>query len=433
MTIAHVSTPVVVLKLEHYGSLGIIRSLGRAGVAVYGVDHNVRAPGFQSRYCSGKFLWDLDNSDHEDTAAFLLDVGKKIGKRSILIPTSDEMAMFVARYADVLRQWYLFPHMRYDLVASLCSKKAMFYLAKAHGIPTAETVFPQTRYELLSYLDEAVFPIMLKGIDGRRLEQRTGKKMIVVHNTRELLEKYELMEDPTRPNLMLQEYIPGGDDEVWMFNGYFNLESECLVGFTGKKLRQNPVHTGMTSLGVCLHNDAVAAATKFFMKAIGYHGIVDIGFRYDKRDGLYKVLDVNPRVGATFRLFVAKNGLDVVRALYLDLTDQPVPQSQLSEGRKWFVEDKDLKSCYDYFRDGSLGMFDWVRSFRNVCEAGYFARDDLVPFFSMVKEHVREEFCTMLTRILRKLSIPPPSLTHEFARPSRIGNTGNYVKTGGIL
>ena len=67
------------------------------------------------------------------------------------------------------------------------------------------------------------------------------------------------MEDPADPNLMLQEYIPGGDDSIWMFNGYFDANSDCLAGFTGRKLRQTPPYTGVTSLGVCLPNDVVRA------------------------------------------------------------------------------------------------------------------------------------------------------------------------------
>jgi predicted ATP-grasp superfamily ATP-dependent carboligase len=35
---------------------------------------------------------------------------------------------------------------------------------------------------------------------------------------------------------------------------------------------------------------------------------VDLGFRYDARDSRYKPLDVNPRIGATFRLFVDAEG-----------------------------------------------------------------------------------------------------------------------------
>ena len=88
--------------------------------------------------------------------------------------------------------------------------------------------------------------------------------------------------------------------------------------------------------------DEVAALTCRFMRALGYRGILDIGYRYDARDGRYKVLDVNPRLGATFRLFVGDDGMDVVRALYRDLTGQPIPASRACVGRKWLVEDLDL-------------------------------------------------------------------------------------------
>ena len=103
------------------------------------------------------------------------------------------------------------------------------------------------------------------------------------------------------------------------------MNSQCLSGVTGKKIRRFPVNTGVTSLGVCLHNETVLQDDRTrFMQAIGYHGILDIGYRYDRRDGQYKVLDVNPRIGCTFRLFAATDGMDVARALYLDMTGQPV-------------------------------------------------------------------------------------------------------------
>jgi D-aspartate ligase len=197
---------------------------------------------------------------------------------------------------------------------------------------------------------------------------------------------------------MLQEYIPGGDDTIWMFNGYFNESSECLVGFTGKKIRQSPVYTGPTSLGICLRNDTADRTTRAFMKAIGYKGILDIGYRYDSRDGLYKVLDVNPRIGATFRLFVAENGMDVARALYLDLTGQPVTPASVREGRKWIVEDADLVSCLNYRKDGKLTFMEWISSFRGVREAAFFAFDDLFPVFKRCMADIRTPF----RRVYRK-------------------------------
>ena len=89
-------TSVVVLKLEHYGSLGIVRSLGRMNIPVHGVDVHPDASAFLSRFCSGRFIWDIDNAPPEQSVEFLLDVGKRIGGNPLLIPTSDETALFVS-------------------------------------------------------------------------------------------------------------------------------------------------------------------------------------------------------------------------------------------------------------------------------------------------------------------------------------------------
>lgn len=411
MNFGNTSTPVVVIGMEHYGGLGIARSLGRLGVAVHGIDPNRRVPGFVSRYCREKRLWDIEGSTPGSTIAFLLSIGISIGRSSILIPTSDESALFVAEHAEALRKWFRFPNQPVELVRSLCSKKEMYFLSKKSGIPTAETLFPQSVEDVLRFLEQVRFPVMLKGIDGGRLEKRTGKKMVKIRTERELLEQYRSMEDPRQPNLMIQEYIPGGEDSVWMFNGYFDARSDCLLGFTGKKVRQNPVYTGMTSLGICLRNPIVEETTVRFMKTIGYRGVLDIGYRYDSREGLYKVLDVNPRIGATFRLFTGVRGMDVARALYLDLTGQPVHADVQRDGRKWIVEDKDIRSSIQYFRDGKLTLPQWIRSFRGIEEAGYFALDDLRPFIRLCGNHARRQ--------LRQLFGLGPTDTRERPRRSR--------------
>jgi predicted ATP-grasp superfamily ATP-dependent carboligase len=146
----------------------------------------------------------------------------------------------------------------------------------------------------------------------------------------------------------------------------------------------------VTSLGVCLENPVIDQLTKGFMKSIGYKGILDIGYRYDMRDGKYKVLDVNPRIGSTFRLFVGNNGLDVARAEYLDLTGQSVPFSEIVEGRKWFVEDRDLVSSVRYYYEKNLTFRQWLASFRGVQESAWFAWDDPSPFFMMCARSSRK-------------------------------------------
>ncbi|HLH30474.1 MAG TPA: carboxylate--amine ligase, partial [Terriglobia bacterium] len=298
------STPVLILRMDHYGALGVMRSLGRLGVKTYGVHASPDPISSYSKYCGGVFKWDLDKTAPADSVDYLLHVAKSIGGRPLLIASNDETAIFIARNAPALRDSFVFPYNPPHLVESLYNKKQMYFLAKRLSIPTAETLFPQSKDELVAFCRQVRFPVLLKASDNAVISRRSGRKMAIVHSENELLETYDAMEEPSNPSLMLQEYIPGKDDSVWMFNGYFDQHSNCLFGLTGRKIHQTPVYTGMTALGVCLSNPIVEAQTKKLVSALGYKGILDIGFRYDARDGQYKLLDVNPRLGATFRLFV---------------------------------------------------------------------------------------------------------------------------------
>ncbi len=241
-------------------------------------------------------------------------------------------------------------------------------------------------------------PVYIAGAHRRtpsswsRFCRGNARTKAIVRDPRELLASYEIMQDSDQPNVMFQEFIPGGEDANWMFNGYFNAESDCLFGLTGKKLRQYRPYAGITSLGVCLPNPAVAETTISLMKTIGYRGALDIGFRFDARDGQYKVFDINPRIGCTFRLFVSDTGMDVARALYLDLTGQKIAAGNAIHGRKWIVEDLDLASSFRYWRDGKLSAKEWARSFAGIQEGAFFALDDPGPIVSQAWNDLREIF-----------------------------------------
>jgi D-aspartate ligase len=402
------ATGVVILRAGHHGGLGIVRSLGRLGVPVYCVDAYWE-PAFSSRYCRGRFVLDTNDGRPKESIDGLLEIGRKLEGRPILVPTTDRGAMWVAEHADALHERYCFPCQDADLVRRLCDKGRMQELARRNGVPTAQGMVPESKEDLEKFIETARFPVMVKAIDADRLRRRAGGSKFVIQTPRQLLALYTKAEDREEPNLLIQEFIPGDD---WMFDGYFDENSQCIFGMTGKKIRRFPVNTGVTSLGVCHRNDTVEKTTTEFMKAIGYHGILDIGYRYDRRDGQYKVLDVNPRIGCTFRLFTATNGMDVARALYLDMTGQSVAPSQAAEGRKWVVEDFDLFSALRSGRDRSLRVKDWVRSLRGVQEVACFALDDPLPFLLMGVADCCELYrwirCQKKPGSLRRALLPTP-------------------------
>jgi D-aspartate ligase len=247
--------------------------------------------------------------------------------------------------------------------------------------------------EVRAFAEQATFPVMLKTIETRPFGEddplKAGGGKLIATDRRDLIESFEKLSASGVPNVLVQEYVPGGAESVWMLNGYFDTESEGLVVFTGRKLRQYPPYTGQTSLGLSVYNDRVAQTTRTFMKRLGYRGILDIGYRYDSRDDQYKLLDVNPRIGAAFRLFLGSGGMDVMRALYLDLTGRPVPPTEQLENRRWLVENYDFASSVKYFVDGALTLRRWAGSFTGVQELAWFARDDPRPFASMCAHSAR--------------------------------------------
>jgi D-aspartate ligase len=359
--------------------LGVMRSLGSLGVAVHWVRPHGRPAAATSRYASGATICDPELPDHEYLDR-LESLARGFDTPPILIATDDFSAYFIDDHTDLLRAHFIFPEQPRGLPQRLSDKRAMHELCLEHGVPTPRTHFPQSGDEAVELAALLGFPVVLKGIDTSALGERTGARMSIVRSVGELRKAYaELGGGAGGSGLMVQEYIPGPPQSVWMFNGYFDAASECRLGSCGRKLRQAPPYTGATSLGVSLRNQPVYETTVRFMEAVGYRGILDIGYRYDHRDGLYKLLDANPRLGATFRLFVATNGLDVVRALYLDLSGQPVPPASFRDGRRWVLETSDVKSSLAYRADGGLTLRGWLHSLREVEEAAWLARDDPRP------------------------------------------------------
>jgi D-aspartate ligase len=399
------STPILILGLArgafHHGALGIARSAGRLGIPVHRIALERLAPAAFSRYSRGWSVLGRDASEDEVMRA-LSEQRRRIGQ-AVLVPIDDAASVFVDEHAAALRDDYLFPVQPHGLPEMLASKRAMYEMCREQDIPSPQSAFPTSEEELLAHAEEMSFPGVLKVIKADDAPPNV-RPVTIVADRDELLDAYRDMRRSDGSNVMLQEYIPGMPESVWMFNGYFDGDSDCKIGMTGKKIRQSPPYTGLTTLGECVANDAVHDTTVRLMRALGYQGVLDIGYRYDARDGRYKLLDVNPRIGGTFRLFVAANGMDVLRALYLDMTGQQVPPATASEGRRWMVQPIDFASSIVYRMRKDLTAREWIRSFKGVREEAWFAFDDPLPFFVL---WIRLLIDWLPRRLLRRAAAEP--------------------------
>ncbi len=377
------STPAVVLKFDpnvmHHGGLGVIRSLGRIGVPVYGVHEGPWAPAASSRYLHGRCFWQPSPDDVERVQAGLKKLAARIGQRAVLVPTDDAGAIFLAEHGDELRQWFLFPDPPRDLPRRVAGKYSLYQLCRETGVPSVKAAVPQSPEEAREFAAEAGFPLIGKLTTPWTSGRGRLRSTSILADARELDEAYGACA-AAGAGLMLQEFIPGGPGHDWFFHGYCDGDSACRPAFTGVKERSYPAHAGLTSLGRSTSNPRLRDEITQMLARLGYRGIMDLDLRWDPRDDQYKLLDFNPRIGAQFRLFEDAAGIDVVTACYLDLTGQPVPESAPVTGRGFMVENYDPISALSYWRAGELGLKSWLASLRTVDEMAWFARDDLRPF-----------------------------------------------------
>lgn len=376
--------PILVLGLAglsmHHGALGAVRSAGRLGIPVFLAHASRRSPLDRSRYCRGSLLL---AQDRVQSLQMLMAYGAA-NRGTVLLPVDDAGAMLVDDHSAALADVFLLPDQPNGLARALADKREMHRLCLQHDVPTPLAAFPESEADVLEHAASAAFPIVVKRIDASLAIGSATPNVLVASDRAELLAAYRSMASALAPNVMLQEYIPEAPRGNWMFNGYFDAHSRCRVAFTGLKLRQAPPDAGATSLGVCRANPLLAQITERFLQAVGYRGIVDVDYRLDPRDGSYKLLDVNPRIGASFRLFVASDGMDVLRAMYLDLTGHRAPAGiRQQEGRRWVVEPQDLRSSIVCLRNEELTVPEWLRSLRHIDETAWWAADDPAPFVAL--------------------------------------------------
>jgi D-aspartate ligase len=375
------STPAVVLKLDpnvlHHGGLGVIRSLGRMGVPVYGVHEGPLAPAANSRYLRGRYFWQPGTADSGRIRAGLLALADRIGQPAVLLPTDDAGAIFLAEHGSDLRSAFLFPDPPAGLPRQVAGKYSLHELSRSLGVPSPAAQVPDSVAAARGFAAQAGYPLIAK----LTTPWQDGKlRSTSIVTSRDGLDR--VVADCARAGagLMLQEFIPGGPGTDWFFHGYCDVSSTCRPAFTGVKERSYPAHAGLTSLGRSEPNAALRDQVTGLLTRLGYQGILDLDLRLDRRDGQYKLLDFNPRLGAQFRLFRTTAGLDVAMAAYLDLTGTAIGDAEQAAGRRFLVENYDPLAALGYWRRGELSPASWLRSLRGIDEAAWFARDDLRPF-----------------------------------------------------
>ena len=350
--------PAVVFRADEYGALGApVHCLD---------DDGTDALGARSRHCQSITRWASESATTQDTVDFLLQFAKRFSTAPVLLPTYDYRNLELDAHRSVLSTAYRLPQPRQGALQRLYSKTGLDDVLRETGLPGPACHLPQDTAEAMRLADGMRFPVVLKAVDPDRLMERTGLRLAIVARREDFADCFRTLHEDGAPNLLLQEFVHGPS---WALAGYVGRDGRLQFAATGRKLRQLPVDGGITALAVSEENPVLVEYAQRLADHTGYRGAMGLDFTLDERDGHYKLLDFNVRLGANFRAFQDINGMDAARAWYLDMIDQPLAQrSTTRPGRRWAVEHKLFDAAQLLQRRGDWSVMGAARAAAGVDE-----------------------------------------------------------------
>jgi predicted ATP-grasp superfamily ATP-dependent carboligase len=371
---------VFVLSLFDTG-VGVIRSLGRAGVSVIGLDANPVMPGFASRYCEAKLSPDPVHAP-EALFEFLMKEAEHLDEPGILMPAADAYVLFIARYREELHQRFLFTLPPDSVLEAMVNKRRQYELAEQIGMPLAKTYYPESMSEVAQIKNELEYPVFIKPYFGHLWREVYGSahKGFKVGSPQELVTRYE---EIFRNNLqaLVQSIIIGPDSNLYEVSFYIGKMGNQQAVFTHRKIHQYPPEFGVCTCAESIYYPELVDLGAKLMRGFGYRGISSTEFKRDDRDGQLKLIELNPRF-CQQNILAADCGVNFPLIEYLDLTDEyREAVDQFKIGVKWLDPVIDFPSFWQYYRRHETTPWQWLKTWGGVRSFPVFAPDDLGPYF----------------------------------------------------
>ncbi len=360
-----------------YRGLGTVRSLGRRKIPVWVLTGEHRIAGF-SRYARRRLIWPA--AEEERQVEYLLQLSEQHNLRGwVLFPTGDETAATVARYHSALRNQFRLTVPPWDVLQWTYDKRLTCRLASMLGIDFPRTHTVACRKEIARL--ECAFPAVLKPAVKPKLNAFTAAKAWRVEDRQSLLARYDeacTMVDPSA--IMIQELIPGGGEEQFSFAALC-LDGWTLAALVARRTRQYPADFGRSSSFVeTVDHQEIEEAGRRLVSAIGFTGIVEVEFKRDPRDGLYKLLDINPRIWGWHTLG-QRAGVDFSYLLWRLIQGESLPEMRGIAGVRWMRMSTDLAAAITEIWRGRLSARAYFKSLCGPVESAIFAADDPLPAF----------------------------------------------------
>jgi D-aspartate ligase len=359
-----------------YQGLGIVRSLGRAGIPVCVIDDEHSIARF-SRYTTfAAQAADLRNA--EATVEVLLELGHRLGLHGwVLFPTRDETVAALSNHRKTLSCMFRVPTPDWSAIQFIWDKRKTYLLAEQLGIPIPRTWLVATEEELDQIGDS--FPLALKPAIKEHFFYATKAKAWRANSRTELVELYRRAAELAGPGeILVQDMIPGDGGHQFAYCAFFK-NGNTVGSMTACRRRQHPHDFGRASTYVeTVDLPALETLSERFLRQVTYYGLVEMEYKLDPRDGQFKLLDVNARTWG-YHSLGPRAGVNFPQMLYADQLGLPVQSCHGKPGLRWIRLLTDLPTGIADVIDGRLHVVEYIKSLRDANTEAVFSRQDPMP------------------------------------------------------
>ena len=336
----------LVLGIEHPRAIAVVRSLGRRGIPVVGVERDPQARGRGSRYLQQVVM--VQGGD-ERTLSALEALAAAPG--DLLVPTNDHFLALVSRHWTRLARCFTLTVPPWDVLEPLMDKPTCYRLAETVGLRTPRVIVPGNAAELdaaVSTLDlgaqRYILSVRLPG--DIPADPATGRMTTVAGEEAEAVRARCLaIAARTGEMPMIVEVVPGRSDRCVGVSMVVDRDQVPVVAYCVRRLQLrlyasdsrfvHPYELGANVYCESVRDDEAIEAACRFVRRARFYGAITVEFRRDARDEGLTLIKVDPRVVRATSLSSAL-GLDVPSALYDVFTGGPRPVATgYREGVAW--------------------------------------------------------------------------------------------------
>jgi len=349
---------VAILGLYHTG-YGIVRELSEYNIPIYVFDVSRKWPERVTRLATHVAF----NSERQ-LLEELIDFAEKERKKPVMYLASDPYVDFFKRHRAILENHYLIDFPESNIVDILLKKDRFARFAAENGYTIPKTFIINSLEDYDQHSGSITFPCVLKPFWRSKAWLNAGLRKVYIFNSKCELEKGLEYIARIENNLIIQQYIPGGDREVYFHLMYYNSESECIGEFTGRKLRQWPVGKGQTTCA-----EPAPWATEIRQESIRlfnqlqYKGFGSVEFKRHPFKNQFYIME--PTVGRqNAQSFIAPiNGTRLSLIAYSALTGKSFPAASPTRKTFWIDDQYDLFSIAVSISKRCLNIKDVFRSY----------------------------------------------------------------------